>query len=195
MDFQYQLYVADTETTGIDELKQEICELSIYHINQERQKTWYLKIDKPENVEPEALRINGHKLEDLTHKTAYGKGKYVESGKVLVDVENWMMEDMSSPEDKILIGHNVSFDHKFLEALWRKHNSFETFPFGNRPFIIDTRQIELFIALVEKKKNDYYNLGTLLKKYGLKNAKAHSAEADTYATKDLFLKQLAVFTK
>jgi DNA polymerase III epsilon subunit-like protein len=195
MDYPFQIYVADTETTGLDYLKNEICELSMYHLNQDRQKTWFLKIEHPENAQADALRINGHKLEDISHKTAEGKSKYKDPSDVIVDVENWMLEDMASPAEKILCGQNITFDENFLVALWKNKNSYDTYPFGNRPFLLDTRQIELFINLVSGKREDFYNLNSLIKKYGIKNSKAHTAEADTLATKELLLAQLNVFKK
>ena len=193
MDLPFQIYIADTETTGLDENINEIIELSLYHLNQNRQKTWHLRALKPETAQPDALRINGHSLENISHKTAEGREKYKEPKTVVVDVENWMMEDLSSPEEKILVGHNIQFDENFLRRLWDNQNSKDTYPFGTRPFLLDTRQIELFINLVQRNRNEYYNLGSLVKKYGLKNSKAHSAASDTLATKELLLKQLEIF--
>lgn len=190
MDYPFQIYIADTETSGLDYLKHDILELSLYHLNQDRQKTWCLKAVNPEQAEPEALRINGHKLTDITHQTPEGRERYQDPAKVMVEVENWMLEDLARPDEKILCGHNIQFDENFLQALWKKNNASDTYPFGNRPFLLDTRQIELMINLVEGKREQYYNLGTLTKKYGVKNTKAHSAAADVLATKELFLAQL-----
>lgn len=194
MNYPFQIYVADTETTGLDHSKHEIIELSMYHVNLDRQRTWYIKPMHPELAQADALRINGHKLEDISHKTAEGREKYQEPSKAIVDIENWMLEDMASPEEKILSGQNITFDETFFKSLWSKHNGMETYPFGNRPFLLDTRQVELFINLIEGKRLDYYNLGSLVEKYGVKKLKAHSAEQDTIMTKDVLLKQLSVFS-
>lgn len=190
MTYPFQIYVADTETTGLDYLKHEIIELSIYHINQDRQKTWFIKPEKPQDAEPDALRINGHKIEDISHQTASGREKYIDASKVISDVENWMMEDMCSPEEKILAGQNISFDENFLRHLWGRYQNTETYPFGKRPFLLDTRQIELMINLIEGKREAFYNLSSLIKKYGVKNAKAHTASADALCTKQLLIKQI-----
>src|SRR2546428_220692 len=123
MSYPFQIYVADTETTGLDSIKNDIIELSIYHINQERQKTWFLRAVHPETAQPDALRINGHKLEDISHKTAEGKEKYKEPKDVIIDIENWMMEDGASPDEKILCGQNITFDENFLQRLWKDNGS------------------------------------------------------------------------
>jgi DNA polymerase III epsilon subunit-like protein len=193
MDYPFQIYIADTETTGLDYLQHDIVELSLYHLNQDRQKTWQLKAMRPESAQPDALRINGHKLEDISHKTAEGRASYGEPKDVIVSIENWMLEDMASPEEKILCGQNIQFDENFLRVLWDSNGAKETYPFGNRPFILDTRQIELFINLIQGKRNEYYNLGSLVEKYGVKKLKSHRADADTLMTKEVFLKQLEVF--
>lgn len=190
MTLPFQVYICDTETTGLDYLQHEIIELSMLHLNSDRQKTWCLRAEKPEVAEPDALRINGHRIDDISHKTADGRARYKAASEVLVEVENWMMEDMSPPEERILVGQNVSFDEQFLRALWLRLGSKETYPFGARPFLLDTRQIELMINLVEGKRDEYYNLGSLVKKYGIKNSKAHTAAADTLATKNLLQAQL-----
>lgn len=195
MDYPFQIYVADTETTGLNYLSHEIIELSIFHLNKERQKTWFLKCNRPEVAEIDALRINKHVLADISHQTAEGREKYKEPASVIVDIENWMMEDLSSPGDKILCGQNISFDADFLEKLWDDNGSKETYPFGNRPFLLDTRQIELFINLVDGSRNDYYNLGSLVEKYKVKKEKAHRADADVRMTVKVFLEQLKVFKK
>ncbi len=195
MDYPFQIYVADTETTGLDYLQHEIVEISMYHLNQDRAKTWQLRALRPETAQPDALRINGHKLEDISHKTAEGKASYGEPKDVIVSIENWMMEDMSSPDEKVLCGHNIGFDEDFIRVLWESNGSKETYPFGNRPFLLDTRQIEIFISLIQGSRNEYSNLGSLVEKYGVKKLKSHRAEADTVMTKDVLLKQLEVFGK
>lgn len=190
MTYPFQIYVADTETTGLNYLRHEIVELSILHVNSDRQKTWHLKPERPKDAEADALRINGHKLEDISHETPEGRAKYRLASEVVADVENWMMEDMSSAEDRILAGQNIGFDAQFLSSLWERLGNKETYPFGTRPFLLDTRQVQLVINLIEGKREDFYNLNTLIKKYGIKNSKAHTAAADTLSTKLLLMAQL-----
>lgn len=191
MNFPFQLYVLDTETTGLSlEKGSEIIELSIYRINDDQQKSWCIKPKNYDAIQSDALRINGHKLDDLKWLTAFGRETYREANKVLPDIEMFFLEDNDAPTNRILIGQNAIFDLGFLQDLWKRENTINTFPFGDRPKIIDTLQLALFLDLLENKKSDFYNLGSLIKKYSIKNSKAHSAAADTLATKELFLAQL-----
>jgi DNA polymerase III epsilon subunit-like protein len=190
MSFKFEVYFADTETTGLDYLKNDIIELSIYRLSDDSQRTWCLKPKNYDTISLDALRVNHHKLEDLKHSTKFGQETYLEPSKVIPDIENWFLHDGVSSEDRILIGQNPNFDLGFLQKLWESEGCKDTFPFGSRPFLIDTRQIALFLDLIEGSRHDYYNLGSLIKKYGIKNTKAHTASADTLATKELFMSQL-----
>lgn len=184
-------YVLDTETTGLDPDRNDVIELSIFRVNDQVKKTWCLKPLALENIEADALRINGHKIEDLKHETKYGKDTYLDPAKVIVEVENLMMEDGSTSEDRILVGQNGIFDKIFLEKLWKKCNSSGTFPFGRKA--LDTIQMTLIMDLVTGKKRERYNLTSLAKDFGVKLDKAHRAEDDTLATKDLWLKLMEIY--
>jgi len=189
MTSKFEIYFCDTETGGLAD-DAEIIELSLYRLSDNSQRTWCIKPTRPELIQPDALRVNGHKLEDLEHKTAYGRETYQPLFKVLPDIENFFLEDGMAAEDRILVGQNVvKFDLPHLERMWASQNCQDTFPFGKRPFCQDTQQIAILIDLLEGTRSEYYNLGTLIKKYGIKNSKAHTAEADTLATKELFMAQ------
>lgn len=192
MKSKFMIYVVDTETTGLDENKNEIIEISLYRINDNQQKTWCIKPTNYEVIQPDALRINGHKLDDLKHLTKFGKETYLDSTKVVVEIENWMMEDLGASEDRILVGQNPTFDIGFMKNLWIKNNSIETFPWGKRPHVLDTRQIALFLDLVKGERSEYYNLGSLVEKFGVHKLKAHRAAEDTIMTKNLILAQLDI---
>jgi DNA polymerase III alpha subunit (gram-positive type) len=190
MSFKFELYFADTETTGLDYMTNDVIELSIYRLSDNTQRTWCMKPKNYESIQMDALRVNHHKLDDLKHITKFGQETYVEPSKVIPKIENWFLEDGVSSGDRILIGQNPIFDLNFLQKLWTDEGCKDTFPFGSRPFLIDTRQLALFLDLAENTRSEYYNLGTLIKKYAIKNSKAHTAEADTLATKELFMAQL-----
>lgn len=183
----------DTETTGLDPVKHDVIELSIIRLKDNVQKTWLIKPINPENYEPIALKVNGHKLEDIQHKTKSGKELYKDPSKVIVEIENWLSEDLLPSEKRCLIGHNISFDKLMLEHLWKKCDAYDSFPFGRR--FLDTMVIELFMDYCKGQFEPAYNLGTIIKKYNVKNEKAHSADADTRATKEVFVKQAEVLSK
>jgi DNA polymerase III alpha subunit (gram-positive type) len=190
MKYPFEIYGLDCETTGLSYLDHEIIEMSFYRLSDDSQKTWCLKPANPDKCEQEALRINGHKIEDLKHQTKFGVETYRDPGLVLVEVENWFLEDCVAPTDRILLGQNCIFDLQFLQSLWKTYASLETFPFGKRPALLDTMQIARFLDIVEGKRNDFYNLGSLVDRYGVKKEKAHQAAADTRMTKEVFLAQL-----
>jgi DNA polymerase III epsilon subunit-like protein len=188
----YIFYFADCETTGLDSHLHDVIELSLLRLNDGVQKTWAMKPTNLQTIDPGALRVNGHKMEDLRWETKFGQDNYRDPNKVIVDIENWIMEDGVPTEQRALVGQNVSFDREFLSQLWIKCNSKDSFPFGRR--YMDTMVIEMFLDMCQGKMAEGYSLGNLVKKYGVKNEKAHSAAADTLATKQVFEKQVEFFT-
>jgi DNA polymerase III epsilon subunit-like protein len=195
MDFKFVLYVLDSETTSLNKESGEIIELSILRINDEEQRTFLIKPENYEAIEKEALRINGHKIEDLRHQTQYGKDLYRDPKIVLAEIENWMMSDNVSSEDRIMVGQNVNFDLGFLQEFWKKYASLETFPWGLRPRTLDTMQLALFLDIIKGERSQYYNLGSLVEKFGVRKQKQHRADTDTVMCKDVFLRQIMEFKK
>ncbi len=186
----FVIYVVDTETTGFDPDVNDVIELSIYRMSDDAQKTWCLKPINQNAIEAGALRVNGHKLEDLKHETKFGRETYLSPAKILVEVENWMMEDGVTSEDRILLGQNPNFDKSFMEKLWKKCDSSGTFPFGRK--IVDTIQVTLLMDMARGYTRKGYSLSALASAFDVKKEKAHRADADTRMTKDLWLKQLSM---
>ena len=185
----YVLYFADCETTGLDSHAHDIIELSLLRLDDElTQKTWWLKPVNPDNIDIAALKINGHRLEDLLHETKEGRERYLDPTKVIIDIENWIMDDRASTEQRVLVGHNVSFDKERFQQLWKRCNSPDTFPFGRRT--MDTMTWALMMDYACNTMSESYSLSGQIKKYGIKNSAAHTAAADTIAAKDLFLAQI-----
>lgn len=187
----YVIYVVDVETTGLDDRTNDVIELSLHRLTDDVQKTWCIKPFNVNAIDPDALRINGHKREDLLHQTKEGRERYQDPSKVLIEVENWVMEDGVPTTQRVLGGQNVGFDRNFLEQHWIKGQSKDSFPFGRR--LVDTMQIEFFMDLCRGKMSEGYSLNLLTKKYGLKNEKAHTAAADVKVTKEVLLKQIEFF--
>ena len=184
----FVIYVCDVEATGLDFIKNDIIELSLYRLTDNIQKTWCIKPINPSNIESVALRINGHKLEDITHQTKYGKETYLESSKAIIDIENFVLSDGVPTEKRVLCGQNVGFDKNMMEQLWIKCESKDSFPFGRR--LMDTMIWEFMLDYATNSSSEGYSLSNLTKKYGVKNEKSHSAAADTLATKEVFLRQV-----
>lgn len=195
MSHNYTFYFCDTETTGLDPYLHSPIEISLIRLgsSNEEQKTWNLKPINLDSIELSALRVNGHKIEDLKGQTKFGIDTYKDPTKTIVDIENWISQDNSPSEYRCLIGQNISFDIQMLQQLWNKCDSKDSYPFGRR--YIDTMVIELFLDYCKGNFAEGYSLSNLTKKYGIKNDKAHSASADTKATKELFFKQTELFKK
>jgi DNA polymerase III epsilon subunit-like protein len=189
----YEFYVADIESTGLDDRENDVIELSLIRIRTNEQKTWSLKPLNPQAISADALRVNGHKLEDLLHQTKVGRERYLLPQDVIVDIENWVLDDGVPASNRCLVGQNIPFDIGFLKQLWKKCNSEDSFPFGRR--YLDTMQIEMFLDYCKDIFDEGYSLANLVKKYGIKNDKAHTAAADTKATKEVFIEQVGAFRK
>ena len=187
----YELYVIDTETTGLSAIENDVIEVSIYRLSNDEQKTWCIKPTNLNTIDTGSLRINGHKLEDITHQTKYGRETYLEANQTIVEVENWIASDNTPTSNRVMVGQNVSFDKGMLEQLWSKCHSSESFPFGRR--CLDIMMMELFIDHCKGQYAEGYSLKNFTKKYGVKNEKAHSAASDTFATKQIFDKQVEYF--
>jgi len=190
----YVIYVADVETTGLDNRLNDVIELSLHRLTDNVQKTWYIKPFNPNTIDPDSLRINGHKREDILHQTKEGRERYLDPLKVMIEVENWTMEDGVPSGQRILAGQNIGFDVNFLEQHWIKGGAKDSFPFSVKR-MLDTMQIEFFMDLCKGKMAEGYSLKNLTTKYGLKNEKAHTAAADVKVTKDVLLKQIEIFKK
>jgi DNA polymerase III alpha subunit (gram-positive type) len=191
---KYELYVVDTETTGLSFTKNEPIEISIYRLSTDVQKTWMLKPINMDHISEDALRVNKHKLEDLRGLTKYGQELYRDPSKVLVDIENWLAADMVSSGDRVIVAHNAPFDVGMLKELWNKCDAGDTFPFNSK-YMIDTFQLEVAHDIANNKLSEGYSLYALTKKYGIVNSQAHSAAADTLATVQLFRRQMQNFKR
>lgn len=190
----YVIYVADVETTGLDNRVNDVIEVSLHRLTDNVQKTWCMKPFNPNAIDPDSLRINGHKKEDLLHQTKEGRERYLDPNKVIIEIENFVLEDGMDTAHRILAGQNIGFDVNYLEQHWIKGQVRDSFPFSVKR-MLDTMQIEFFMDLCKGQMSEGYSLANLTKKYGLKNEKAHTAEADVKVTKEVLMKQIEVFQK
>jgi len=188
---KYVFYGCDTETTGLDSVRNDVIELSLYRILDDVQKTWLIKPINIDNIDVGALRVNGHKMENLKGLTKEGREIYLEASSVIIEIENFLAEDGVPTENRCLIGHNIAFDKAMLEQLWKKCNAFDSFPFGRR--VLDTMIQELYLDFCKNDFAEGYSLKNLSKKYEVKNEKSHSAAADTKCTVEIFRKQAEFF--
>jgi len=186
---KFQLYVADCETTGLDPIKNDPIEISIYRLSDGAHQTWFLKPTNPDNIDAAAVRVNGYNVDDIRGLTKAGREKYLPAEKQIISIENWLNDDNCSAVDRLLVGQNVDFDKNMLQELWKKLNSYDTFPFSEK-YRLDTMQIELFMDLCKGVEGEGYSLNALSKKYGVKNEKAHTAHEDVKTTVGILTKQI-----
>ncbi len=194
----FVVYISDVESTGLDPVENEIVELSMIRLlpqedggYKEEQKTWLLRAMNPKTIQDEALRINGHKREDILCLSKYGKENYRNPAEVVEEVDLWIMEDNVSAMDRIFGGQNPTFDEKFIRKLYERNGrpNEEDFPFatGNGNRIIDTKQMMLLFDICTGRRRKFYNLGAFVKALGIKKHKLHRADEDTRVTKDVLL--------
>jgi len=62
ISFHYDLYVADTETTGLDFEKNDIIEISLFRLSDETQRTWLVKPFDFSTISPDAMRVNPERM-------------------------------------------------------------------------------------------------------------------------------------
>lgn len=195
----YILYVIDTETTGLDPIENDVIEISICRLVFDEkgkpstdQKTWLLKALNAKTIQDEALKINGHLRENILHLTKFGKENYLLPADVVSDIELWITDDNMSSVDRIFAGQNPQFDINALRQLWSKVGTAGTFPFAleNSNRVIDTKQIATLFDVCVGKRRLYYNLSSLVKAFGVKKDKAHTAAGDVLMTTNLLIKLL-----
>lgn len=191
---EYVIYVQDTETTGFIPGEHEIIELSLSRlsVNDEsvsEQKTWLIRAMNPKTIQSDALAKNGHKREDILWQTDYGKKNYLKPEDAIIEIEDWIAQDKRSAYDRVFAGQNPNFDLKHMIALWKSNDAEDTFPFLTdfKALVIDTKELALFFDICLGRKRERYNLGSLVKSFGVKKGKAHRADEDTRMTRDLLL--------
>jgi DNA polymerase III epsilon subunit-like protein len=121
-------YIIDTETTGLSAGFHEIFEISIIREIDRHQLSRNIKIQFPERASAEALKITNKKISELL----IGESKE----KVIQDIEDFLSLDKSSPEHRVFVAHNASFDQRFCHALWASAN--KKFP---ADYWLDTKEI------------------------------------------------------
>jgi DNA polymerase III alpha subunit (gram-positive type) len=80
-----------------------------------------------------------------------------------------------------------------LKAMWKKANAEDSFPFVEYGNLIDTKVLAIFYDFIKDNDVGTYNLGGLIKKFGLKKRGFHEGAEDVKATKDLLMKFVEEF--
>lgn len=182
------IFVVDTETTSLSPNVGDIIEISIIRTSDMEQKTWHLKPTRIDGIEDSALKVNGVNKDDLLWKTKEGKEKYRLVENVLPEIENFIADDGSKINDRILAGQNVKFDEEWLKTTWERAGCKDSYPFSGYGMLIDTKCLALFFDWINGENNESYSLKNLIKKYGIEKKKLHAACDDVRMTYELLMK-------
>ena len=109
-----QYYIVDVETNGLNVGYHEINEISIIRCEDRVQLTEFIRSDYPERSSLDALAITKKTLFDLKQ----GNSKETVINKIL----NFLNEDKLSAAHRCFVGHNVSFDRRFIHTLFEEQN-------------------------------------------------------------------------
>lgn len=103
-------YIIDVETTGLKVAYHEVTQISIIRCTDRFQLNRFIRAEYPQRVDPRALEATGRKRADILIGTS--RAEAVEA------CESFIKEDEQTPEHRCFIGHNVSFDRRFVYELW-----------------------------------------------------------------------------
>lgn len=172
-------YIIDTETTGLSSSYHEMTEISIIRYTDKIQLTRNIKCHYPERANADALRITNKTLSDLSFGSL--------NSSVVDECENFFNQDNQTAAHRCIVGHNISFDKKFLHQLWEK--SKKVFPANLWLCTMAlTKSYAKVQGLTEKHLPKLkYNLQASCDLLGFKKiSQAHSAKADSRNTFLLF---------
>lgn len=166
----------DTETTGLDNKRNEMIELAViltkinYENNQSslvtlEEKDWKIKPFKIETADLRALKINGYNEADWLFAP---------------DLKSVMEDFARMTSGYILVAHNLIFDWGFLNEAFLKTDIKD----NSSHIKLDTLSIA-YTKLFDKNISGL-SLKALAEYYGLKNERAHTALADAKVTKSIF---------
>jgi DNA polymerase-3 subunit epsilon len=155
--------IIDTETSGLNPAIHELLSFgAIVVINQSITETIEIKI-KPQHLEkadPEALMINGYSERTWRQAMSQQHAAY--------KIQDFLYRH----QDDITVGHNFSFDKKFIQALANKQELLLPIPY---PYL-DTMDIARTILAPYGLKS--MKLEEICKFLGWKRRRAHSALSD-----------------
>lgn len=183
-------YVAiDTETTGLHpeegheliEVATIICDDSLTEVDR---LSFRLGVERPEAATKRALEMTGYNKSTWNPKFKSHK----EGLLYLNDFINYTTKKVGG--DIILVGQNVKFDYKFLVAEYDRC-ALPNPVFGVQQ--VDLQEVAKMWAAHKNMSLQFRNLAYFCELAGIKNNRAHSAEADIEATLQalrIFLRQM-----
>lgn len=181
MNLTNNMKVIDLETMGFSpaiydkitkELKYEndILEIGVTELSIDKDKKFKIGKNYSRLIKPtRSIPSNITNLTNITNDMVKNQ-KTIEE--VLPNFRKYIGNDL-------VIGHNLSYDLKFLNYYLEKYNL---------PLITNQICTLEMLKKVQNYTGENKKLGTACEYYGIKLNKAHRAYADTYATAQLFIK-------
>lgn len=168
---EQKLYCSlDIETSGFDPLKNEILEVgfAFFEVKDKELKIVeeWTQVFKPSGaVAPQIFGLTGISQKELDEAPKFA------------EYQKFLQEKLG---DAIIVGHNIAFDLKFLEAFGLK--------FSGKT--IDTLDLVQWLLPTHHS----YNLENLMHTFGISHKEAHRALADSKACVSLLEKLLGVYS-
>ncbi|OGZ03819.1 MAG: hypothetical protein A2648_02595 [Candidatus Lloydbacteria bacterium RIFCSPHIGHO2_01_FULL_41_20] len=129
-----------------------------------------IKPKKIQDADPQALLVNGYNEADWVFA---------------VDIKKALEILSEKTKDAVMVGHNVSFDHAFLEKAFENNGVKNQMHYRK----LDTISIA-YAKLYDDGDIEKFSLRALCEKLGVENKKAHSALSDARATYEVYRKLL-----
>jgi len=179
-----KLLYFDVETTGLTPGHHDIHQIA-YIIQRpnlpELARNFRLAPFRPENSDPEALKVAGVTIEDINQ---YASAQTV-FAQILSDFESCV--DKYDKTDKLYpVAYNGHFDYQFLVQFFKDNNHKYFGSFVNHR-LIDPLAILRFFEYCGALKFDSYKLSCVCAHFGIPIS-AHDALSDIYATKAILRK-------
>lgn len=175
-----QYYIVDTETSGLRAGFHDLVEISIIRYHDRLQMSKIIKALNPENANYDALQITGKTMKDLY--------KGIDRSEMVNIVNDFFNMDGLTTAHRCIVGHNISFDRKFVHHVWSEHN--QLFPAN---LWLDTLSLSKKVAKLKNlMKNAFgdkqkFNLYAACDLFGIKKTGVqHTAQDDTRNTYFLF---------
>ena len=185
-----KLFFADTETTGLDPLRNEAFQLAfIIEVDGKVvcEKNIKMRPAHPETADAKALEVTQKTLEELAAYPLRAQGFRELNATLAKYVDRYDKNDKF-----VWIGQNPEFDVRFVRALFKEHgdNYFGSW-FDSRPADLISLAVASKIKGIIKPEN--FKLGTLAAEFGIK-FDAHDALADVRVTREVWQRLSANLT-
>ncbi|NQT76674.1 MAG: GIY-YIG nuclease family protein [Bacteroidetes bacterium] len=154
--------IIDVETTGLNAASERITEIAVYLYDEHRITGEFQTLVNPERRIPYQITA----LTGISNSMVSDAPRFCEIAKKIVEIT----------EDRIIVGHNVGFDYRFLR------HEFKRLFYEYKRKTLCTKQLSR--KLLPKQRS--YGLGSLCNELRITNQSRHRAGGDAMATLKLF---------